>query len=444
VDFKSMEQRYSAWRLLHESGDLSHEEFERRLAGMIGHDADGAEWRIDAETGRWLRREGSDWVADEPPTRKKPRTKRRKKPRQEPRVTPGAWLRANWGWLAVSAVGVVFVVVAVLVYRLIGETRVVGQRPTTAAQSGPGETPGGPTAAPVDINLPPTPTPKPTPIPEPKITDQGSPMILIAAGAFRMGSTEDEIDAAYDLCRTRFDEREKCEQQEFEVEAPPHQVTLDSYYIDRYEVTNDQFAEFLNEKDNKTEGGAPWLDASDPEVRIEREGGSWQALPKYGDHPVTEVTWYAAKAYCNWRGARLPTEAEWEKAARWDPKTGQVSYYPWGDQPPTPSLANYLSIVGGTASVGSFPSGASPSGVEDMAGNVFEWVFDWFDPDYYAQGDMVNPQGPDDGVKKVIRGGSWGDYAFLLHAANRGALTPNAGFNFIGFRCAKDLGSATP
>jgi formylglycine-generating enzyme required for sulfatase activity len=264
-------------------------------------------------------------------------------------------------------------------------------------------------------------------------------MILIPAGPFSMGSTQADIEAAYEMCEIALS-REECVQQGFESEMPQHNVVLNSYYIDQFEVTNGQFAAFLNDMGNQTEGGAPWLDAGDENVRLALQGGTWQLIDRaFSDHPVTEVTWYGARAFCAWREGRLPTEAEWEKAARWDPDTGESSLYPWGIELPGATLANHSGNVGKTTSIGSYPGGVSPSGVYDMAGNAFEWVADWYAPDYYAVSPELNPPGPDDGLQKVVRGGSWGDFAFLIRASNRGLLAPNVAFNFIGFRCVKDV-----
>jgi sulfatase modifying factor 1 len=294
------------------------------------------------------------------------------------------------------------------------------------------------TSAPVDISVPPTPTPTPTPPPESEIVNEGHPMVLVPAGTFVMGSTEADIGAAYALCESLI-AYEECVGQDFEAEMPAHEVTLDAFYIDQYEVTNREYADFLNESDNQVEGGVPWLEVNDDQVRIERVDGVWEPLPDFGDHPVTEVTWHGAQAYCRARGGRLPTEAEWEKAARWNPDTGEVARYPWGSQAPDASLANFGPNVGHTMPVGSYPEGRSALGLYDMAGNVFEWVSDWYSAETYTEAPVENPQGPDEGNLRVVRGGSWGDFPFLLRAANRGALGPEGALNFIGFRCVLEL-----
>lgn len=221
--------------------------------------------------------------------------------------------------------------------------------------------------------------------------DDGAEMVLVPAGEFWMGSdTEGDAD-----------------------EKPRHRVWLDGFYIDKYEVTNALYRRFLE----ATGHHAPryWNDAK------------WNGVSQ----PVVGVNWYNAGAYCKWAGKRLPTEAEWEKAARGI----DGRKYPWGDQWDW-SRAN----SGGTKTVpvGSYPSGASPYGALDMAGNAWEWVIDWYDKDYYGRSPERNPQGPDSGRYKVLRGGSWYNLPVALRATSRsGYHRPNELDLYIGFRCAK-------
>jgi formylglycine-generating enzyme required for sulfatase activity len=147
---------------------------------------------------------------------------------------------------------------------------------------------------------------------------------------------------------------------------------------------------------------------------------------------VYEVSWYGARAYCEWAGRRLPTEAEWEKAARGT--DGQL--YPWGDTPPTCSLAQYTGCSGRTTAVGGRPDGRSPYGALDMAGNLAEWVADWYDADYYETSPGENPLGPVTGEVRVHRGGPWFSEPENLRAAIRGRNYPYIAAGIFGFRCS--------
>jgi formylglycine-generating enzyme required for sulfatase activity len=207
-------------------------------------------------------------------------------------------------------------------------------------------------------------------------------------------------------------------------EEPVHTVYLDGYYIDKYEVSNAQYQRCV-------EAGA-----------CEQSGCRNESAYSAPDWPVVCVDWNQAKAYCQWAGARLPTEAEWEKAARGtDART-----YPWGNEAPDCSRANYCPgwpgkcCVGGTSRVGDYASGASPYGALDMAGNVWEWTADWYASDYYSRSPANNPQGPDSGQRRVLRGGSW-SYQFAdIRAVHRYHLDPSASGHPIGFRCVVSPG----
>ena len=284
-------------------------------------------------------------------------------------------------------------------------------------------------------------------------------MVYVPEGVFEMGSEEGDIH-----------------------ESPAHSVYLDAFWIDQTEVTNRQFAEYITAIEIEVK--AQQLQTVTAKTVTELMGASvgpggmefglfwenptginssWETIPT---HPVVRVSWYDANMFCQWRGARLPTEAEWEKAARGiDQRT-----YPWGEV----WDANKLNFCDKncelaeikqqrfddgfwrTSPVGSYEGGRSPYGLYDMAGNVSEWVNDWYDPDYYEKmvGEIsVNPQGSEDGMvrwdgalgpTKVIRGGSFADRADLTRSFSRNKDFPRAGFYATGFRCAQTLSEGKP
>ena len=234
-------------------------------------------------------------------------------------------------------------------------------------------------------------------------------MVYVPAGSFMMGR-EDGL----------------------EDQQPVHEVYLDAYWMDRTEVTNAMFAAFLNEEGNQREGEATWLDAEDMDVRIRLMNGDWAVLYGYEDHPVTEVSWYGALAYCDWAERRLPSEAEWENAARGE----DGRRYPWGNDNITCDRANFIGCQGGTSVVGTHPTGASLYGVMDMAGNVWEWVADWYAEDAYSHSSETNPTGPLLGTTHVLRGGSWALSRYSFHLAVRRSEDPGFADSHLGFRCA--------
>ncbi len=236
----------------------------------------------------------------------------------------------------------------------------------------------------------------------------GMTLVYVPAGEFQMGSDQNDD------------------------EKPIHTMYLDAYWIDQTEVTNAMYAQFLNEKGNQSEGGVTWLDAVDFDVRIHQSGSAWQAASGYENHPVTEVSWYGASAYCEWADRRLPTEAEWEKAAGWNDSSQNQRTYPWGNEVDG-TYANYSQNVGNTSVVGSYGKGKSFYDICDMAGNVWEWVDDWYDA--YPGNAISNS---DFGTTyKVLRGGSWIYSGYELRSALR--LRNNPAFTNldIGFRCSR-------
>jgi len=193
----------------------------------------------------------------------------------------------------------------------------------------------------------------------------------------------------------------------------------------------------LNIMGNQEEGGVTWLAVQDWVDLIQVEG-VWQPVDGLADHPVTGVSWYGARAYCTWRQARLPTEAEWEKAGR---GMLQGKLYPWGDEPPvcyimTPNGAQFGDCEGDTAPVGSF--GSNGYGLHDMAGNAWEWVNDWYAEGqaYYAQSPPTDPDGPASGTAHILRGGAWDAAPEALQVGYRNFADPATHLDLIGFRCA--------
>jgi formylglycine-generating enzyme required for sulfatase activity len=295
------------------------------------------------------------------------------------------------------------------------------------------------------------PTSPPTTVPETVSTrtcaKDGMVQVYVPAGEFLMGSTSSDIDQVLEICA-------HCQRDWFQNEMPQRQVYLDAFWIDRTEVTNAMFAEFvaatgyetaaeqagsgivfnLFSKDWKLTKGADWQHPRGPTTDI-------QGLD---DHPVVQVNWNDATAYCEWAGRRLPTEAEWEKAARGT--DGRV--YPWGNQPPAGNLLNFadrnldapVSNHGEddgypfTAPVGSYPDGASPYGALDMAGNVWERVSDWYGD--YASAPSRNPAGPSSGDYVILRGGSWSRAAWHVRTAFRLRYPRENRSSGQGFRCA--------
>ena len=214
-------------------------------------------------------------------------------------------------------------------------------------------------------------------------------------------------------------------------ELPLHMVEMPDYYMDRYEVTNARYRACVtaNICTAPQELGSPTRSV-------------YYGNVAYDDFPVIHVTWAQADQFCTWSKRRLPTEAEWEKAARGG---GDTRKYPWGDDAPTCDHANFTantpcSFGGDTQAVGSFALGQSPYAIFDMAGNVAEWVSDWYDKDYYSQtppGGWDNPQGPATGTDRVARGGSWFQQPTLLRVARRLPIDPAGARSYIGFRCAR-------
>jgi eukaryotic-like serine/threonine-protein kinase len=235
-----------------------------------------------------------------------------------------------------------------------------------------------------------------------------SNMVFVAAGKFWMGCDRTISD--------------KCDDDE----KPLHQVTLSDFWIDRYEVSNGAYADCV------AQGGC-----SLPQQLYSYTRPMYYNHPSFANYPVIYVTWSQASNYCAWTGKRLPTEAEWEKAAR---GSQDVRIYPWGNSQPGCSLANYsesgIGCQPDTTPVNAYTSGASPYGALNMAGNVMEWVADWYQIDYYRISPALNPPGPDQGTYRAQRGGCWFNNRWFIRNSSRDRSGPDESFDCDGFRCA--------
>lgn len=256
----------------------------------------------------------------------------------------------------------------------------------------------------------------------------GMEMVYIPSGSFIMGASENDVAAAFLMC---YQYHSSCPDERFSPAAPQHGVYLDGYWIGKTEVTKEMYIAFLIEEGIGEADVEPWLDTENGLARIEYVDGSWESASGFEQSPVVKVTWYGAEAYCEWAGGRLPTEAEWEHAARGN----DGRRYPWGNWQPSCSLANYHPCVGYPVQVGSYPAGASPYGVLDMAGNVEEWVLDWYDPDFYTISPGENPAGPVSGTRRGLRDSSWFFNPYPLFSFLRGSSDPVYNSTEIGFRC---------
>lgn len=311
------------------------------------------------------------------------------------------------------SVGVVVIVIALaLIFWPKAPAEAIVETPVATAIQGPSPDSPSPTRA--DTPLPSvapettsvvevTVTPFPTEI----VDSKGAEMILIPADTFTMGAIDGETD-----------------------ELPIHVVWSKDFYIDKYEVTNAQYQDCVHALGcDLPISVEPYLDKNK------------------SDHPVVNVDWEMAQTYCEWRGARLPTEAEWEKAAGGRERTT----YPWGDGLSGKMLnfcdtncdaawreKNINDKYVNTAPVGTYVDGASPFGVLDMAGNVWEWTQDWYSADYYAQSPIENPTGPESGEFRVLRGGSWYDRIYQTRVTERYSRNPADYGPNIGFRCVRD------
>jgi len=247
-------------------------------------------------------------------------------------------------------------------------------------------------------------------------------MVLVPAGEFIMGSDKKVDRVAY---RSEF---------------PQRRVYLDAFEISKYEVTNLQYLKFI------------LATGRNPQIDWRYDGGNFQDTMTH--HPIMHVSWYDADAYCKWAGQRLPSEAEWEKAARGE--DGRIN--PWGKESAGLTRANFgrtgisgpvrdrperLLLYPPLISVDKYDNAVSPYGTYQMMGNVSEWVADWYDQDYYKTAPDRNPKGPEKGTQKAFRGGGWMDSTTTMRAAMRNGTDPNTKINWMGFRCARDAQGET-
>lgn len=245
-----------------------------------------------------------------------------------------------------------------------------------------------------------------------------SEMVMVPAGEFLMGSDKKTDRLAY------------------RSEIPQHRVYLDVFEIGKYEVTALEYLKFV------------LATSRPPQLDWRYDGGNFQESMAH--HPIMHVTWHDADAYCKWAGQRLPTEAEWEKAARGS--DGRL--FPWGQEYAGPTRANFgrtglsgpvrdrperLLLYPPIISVDKYENALSPYGLYQTIGNVAEWVADWYSPDYYKAAPDRNPQGPETGTQKAFRGGGWMDSTTTMRVAMRNGTDPNTKINWLGFRCAKSV-----
>lgn len=282
-----------------------------------------------------------------------------------------------------------------------------------------------------------------------RLSSLASEVVSVDGGTFTMGTNPTEVNAAVQECVQGYGgDPGNCQVSDADDSYPEHSVTVSAFNMEVTEVTYRQYMDFLNalgpgSHRNGCDNQPCLQTRNDSETsNVQFDGANYSVLLAINEYPVTGITWYGAKAYCEAIGRRLPTEAEWERAARGT--DGRV--YPWSGGWDGTRASTKRPADGSEPSpvaVLSFPSGASPYGVLNMSGNVAEWVGDWYDPRFYGRPEatIADPTGPVSGTEKVVRGGSWDAmpfYARTVHRQTRDPLQPTA---WIGFRCVEDANS---
>ncbi|MGD0878023.1 MAG: formylglycine-generating enzyme family protein [Anaerolineales bacterium] len=311
------------------------------------------------------------------------------------------WLKSltsgipHWGFIVIALLDI-FVVLALGLPRLV-KLALVLSPPAVSTSTKTNRAPGS--------------LPNPAPAYPPGCTAVGqqwtSPadgmiLVCVPAGNFLMGSSDEDQDAAAN-------------------EKPQHTVFLEAFWIDKTDVTNGEYALCV------ASGGCPL-----PMSTISYNHEAYFGTPTFQNFPVTNVTWQQASQYCAWAYRHLPSEAEWEKVARGT----DGSLYPWGNSAPDRYFLNFNSSLGDTSAVCQYPDGNSAYDACDMAGNVWQWVGDWYDDNGYATAPAFNPNGPLTGIYKVFRGSQWGSPAWAVRSAIRRWRLPNQWSYNLGFRCA--------
>jgi serine/threonine-protein kinase len=356
-----------------------------------------------------------------------------KKERPAPKAKPVEVTRDTFEMMSVSrrslwtvaGISAAVVIVAIL----------AGLFTNPGVKSSPTETPSPEITAPPALLIETRPSPT---SPQPTLTPVLEPTAVLEIGSTWTRPTDGMVmmyvpDGSFEMGSNISDD-----------EKPIHTVMLGAYWMDQTEVTNKMYALCV-------QAGT----CQPPKQTKSYSRSSYYGNSEYDDYPVTYVDWNMTKIYCEWTGARLPTEAEWEKAARGtDGRT-----YPWGEGIDCNLANSDVSCIAGTSKAGNYTSGKSPYGLFDMAGNVWEWVLDWYDANYYSDSPSLNPQGPGNGQNKVLRGGSWVhdgnftpagnqggpwyNYIGDLRSADRGRSTPSVVDFSIGFRCARSAENAS-